>query len=144
MPERPSGGPGAASADTPVAELVQRATEQITQLVRDELTMARAEMTAKGKRAGVGVGLFGGGGALALYAGAALTVAAVVALSYIIPAALAAFVVGVILAGIAALLARTGKKQVRRAAPPMPKSTAGSLRADADTVRNAAKSRGRT
>ena len=46
MPERPGGNPGAASAHTPVAELAQRATEQITRLVRDELTMARTEMTA--------------------------------------------------------------------------------------------------
>ncbi|MDI5942380.1 phage holin family protein, partial [Micromonospora sp. DH15] len=49
------------------AELVQRATEQVSRLVRDELALARAELTQKGKHAGIGIGLFGGGGALALY-----------------------------------------------------------------------------
>ncbi|MGI5148820.1 phage holin family protein [Plantactinospora sp. CA-294935] len=129
-------------ATTP--ELVQRAAEQISGLLREELALAQMEMSEKGKRAGIGAGLFGGGGAMALYAGGALIAAAVVALSYVIPAALAALVVGVILAGLAGLLARSGQKQVRRAGPPMPKSTAGSLRADAETVRNAAKDRGRS
>ncbi|AVT32094.1 hypothetical protein C6361_24465 [Plantactinospora sp. BC1] len=129
-------------ATTP--ELVQRAAEQISGLLREELALAQLEMSEKGKRAGLGAGLFGGGGALALYAGAALVAAAVVALSYVIPAALAALVVGVVLAAIAGLLARSGRKQVRRATPAMPRSTVGSLRADAETVRNAAKDRGRS
>ncbi len=47
------------------SELVQRASEQITRLIRDEFALAKAELTEKGKHAGVGVGLFGGGGALA-------------------------------------------------------------------------------
>ena len=80
MPERPGGNPGATSADTPVAELVQRATEQITRLVRDELTMARTEMTAKGKRAGVGAGLLGGGAMLGLLAGGTAVATIVLAL----------------------------------------------------------------
>ncbi|MEQ4304336.1 phage holin family protein [Plantactinospora sp. B6F1] len=129
-------------ATTP--ELVQRAADQISGLLREELALARLEVSEKGKRAGVGVGLFGGGGALALYAGGALVAAAVVALSYVIPAALAALVVAAVLAGMAGLLARSGRERVRGAAPPMPKSTAGSLRADAETVRNAARDRGRS
>ena len=48
------------------AELVQRATEQVSRLVRDELALARAELTQKGKHAGIGIGLFGGGGVLAV------------------------------------------------------------------------------
>jgi hypothetical protein len=68
----------------------------------------------------------------------------VVGLSYVIPAALAALVVGVVLAIFAGLFALSGKKQISRAMPPMPKSTADSLRADAETVRGAAKDRGRS
>jgi Flp pilus assembly protein TadB len=129
-------------ATTP--ELVQRATEQISGLLREELALARMEVSQKGKRAGVGAGLFGGGGALAFYAGGVLVAAAVVGLSYVIPAALAALVVGVVLAIFAGLFALSGKRQVERAMPPMPKATADSLRADADVVRGAAKNRGRS
>jgi hypothetical protein len=131
------------AADVPAAELVQRATEQISRLVRDEMALARAELTEKSKHAGVGAGLVGGGGALALYGGGALIAAVVLALSHVMPAPVAALVVGVILLVVAGLLALSGKKQVSQAMPPVPKSAADSLRADADTLRGAAKDRGR-
>ncbi|RAO04295.1 hypothetical protein GUI43_03210 [Micromonospora noduli] len=92
MPERPSGNPGTPSADTPVAELVQRATDQITRLVRDELTMARAEMTAKGKRAGIGAGLLGGGAMLGIFAGATAVATIVLTLAAIMPDAVATLI----------------------------------------------------
>jgi hypothetical protein len=100
-------------------------------------------MTAKGKHAGIGVGLFGGGGALALYGGGALTAAVVLALDHVMPAPVAALIVGVVLFGVAGLFALSGKKQVSRAMPLIPKSTADSLRADAETVKGAAKERRR-
>ncbi|MDZ5444443.1 phage holin family protein [Micromonospora sp. 4G57] len=135
--EDSSGSPGAASADTPAAELVQRATEQITRLVRDELTMARAEMTAKGKRAGVGAGLLGGGATLGLYAGGALVATVVLALASIMPDALAALIVTVILSIAAAIAAQRGKKQVSKAMPATPAETRDSVRADTETIRGA-------
>ncbi|WP_238424620.1 phage holin family protein [Micromonospora parastrephiae] len=141
MPERPSGAPGPASAETPVAELVQRATDQITRLVRDELTMARAEMTAKGKRAGVGAGLLGGGAMLGLFAGGTAVATIVLALAAIMPDAVAALIVTVILAIAAAIAARRGKKQVSEAMPATPTATRDSVRADAETIRGAASRR---
>lgn len=138
MAERTSGSPGAAPADAPVAELVQRATEQITRLVRDELAMARAEMTAKGKQAGVGAGLLGGGAMLGLYAGGALVATVVLALAAIMPDALAALIVAVLLLIAAAVAARRGKKQVSKAIPPTPMATRDSVRADTETIRGAA------
>lgn len=141
MPERPGGNPGAASADTPVAELVQRATEQITRLVRDELTMARTEMTAKGKRAGVGAGLLGGGAMLGLFAGGTAVATIVLALAAIMPDAVAALIVTVILAIAAAIAAQRGKKQVSKAMPAAPTETRASVQADAEVIRGAARRR---
>ncbi|SCL15390.1 phage holin family protein [Micromonospora inyonensis] len=138
MAERSGGGPGAASTDTPVAELVQRATEQITRLVRDELTMARAEMTAKGKRAGVGAGLLGGSAALGLYAGGTAVATLVLALGAVMPDALAALIVTVVLAIAAAIAGQRGKKQVSKAMPATPTATRDSVRADAEAIRGAA------
>ncbi|TDC81229.1 phage holin family protein [Micromonospora sp. KC606] len=143
MAERPSGSTRAAAADAPVAELVQRATEQITRLVRTELMMARAEMTAKGKRAGAGAGLLGGGAMLGLYAGGAAVATVILALAAVMPATLAALVVTVILAIAATIAAQRGKKQVNRAMPVMPTATRESVRADTETVRGAASRRKR-
>lgn len=125
------------------AELVQRATEQVSRLVRDELALARAELTRKGKHAGIGIGLFGGGGALAFYGLGALVVTAVLLLDLVMPAWLAALIVAVVLFLVAGVLALVGKKQVSQAVPPVPASTVQSLRADVDVVTAAVKDRGR-
>jgi hypothetical protein len=139
--ERASSPGPAASADTPVAELVQRASAQITQLVRDELTMARTEVAAKGKRAGIGAGLLGGGAVLGLYAGAALVATIILALAAVMPDALAALIVTVLLGIAAAVAAQRGRKQVTSAMPATPTSTRDSLREDVQTVRGAASRR---
>ncbi|MBO4163857.1 MULTISPECIES: phage holin family protein [Micromonospora] len=125
------------------AELVQRATEQVSRLVRDELALARAELTQKGRHAGIGIGLFGGGGALALYGLGALVAAAILLLALVLPAWAAALIVAVVLFLIAGVLALVGKKQVSQAVPPMPEATVRSVRADVDTVTAAVKDRGR-
>jgi hypothetical protein len=143
MGDVPAGSQPRSPAEAPVAELVQRATEQISRLIREEFSLARSELTAKGRHAGIGAGLFGSGGALALYGGGALIAALVLALNEVMPAWVAALIVGVILLFVAGLLALSGKKQVRQGMPPVPKAAADSLRADAETVRGAARNRGR-
>lgn len=143
MGDVPNGSQPGRATEASAAELVQRATEQISRLVREELALARAELTEKGKHAGVGAGLFGGGGALALYGGGALIAALVLLLGEVMPVWVAALVVGVILLVVAGLLALSGRRQVSQAMPPVPKTAADSARADADTVRKAAKDRGR-
>ncbi|GGM03889.1 MULTISPECIES: phage holin family protein [Micromonospora] len=124
------------------AELVQRATEQVSRLIRDELTLARAELTEKGKHAGIGVGLFGGGGALALYGLGALIAAVVLLLATWITPWLAALIVAVVLFVVAGILALAGKKQVSQAVPPVPAAAVHSVRADVDTVTAAVRDRG--
>ena len=119
------------------AELISQLSEQVTTLVRDELALARVEMTEKGKRAGKGAGLLGGGGVLALYGLGALffTIGALLAL--VMPAWLAALIVTVVLfaaAGVAALL---GKKQVQQAVPPAPTAAVDSTKRDVQTVKTA-------
>jgi len=129
--------------DESTAELVQRATEQVSRLIRDELALARAELTEKGKHAGIGVGLFGGGGVLALYGLGALIAAIILLLALVMPAWVAAVIVAVVLFAVAGVLALVGKKQVSQAVPPMPEAAKQSVRADVDTVKGAVKDRGR-
>jgi len=138
-----SGGPAQPATEQSTSELVQRASEQISRLVRDEMALARAELAEKGKHAGVGVGLFGGGGVLALYGLGALFVAIVLLLDLVMPNWLAALIVAVVLFAIAGVLALLGKKQVSQASPPVPEAAAESVRADVETVKAAVKDRER-
>jgi uncharacterized membrane protein YqjE len=138
-----NGGPARPATEQSTSELVQRASEQISRLVRDELALARAELTEKGKHAGIGVGLFGGGGVLALYGLGALLIAIGLLLDLVMPNWVAALIVAVVLFVVAGIMALVGKKQVNQAVPPMPKAAADSVKADVDTVKAAVKDRGR-
>ena len=129
-------------AEQSIAELVQRATEQVSKLVRDELALARAELAQKGKHAGIGVGLFGGGGVLAFYGLGALVATAILALALVLPGWAAALIVAGVLFVGAGLLALIGKRQVTRAVPPVPTAAVRSMRADVDTVTAAVRDRG--
>jgi Putative Actinobacterial Holin-X, holin superfamily III len=67
--------------ERPMPELLKDLSEQTTTLVRQEIELAKAEMTAKGKQVGIGAGAFGGAALVGLYAVGALTAAIVLALS---------------------------------------------------------------
>jgi len=125
-----------------IADLVQRATEQTSRLVRDELRLAKLELAEKGKQAGAGAGLLGGGGLVALYGVAALLAALVLGLAEVMPGWLAALLVGVVLLLVAGVLAIAGRARVRRATPPVPEEAMDGLKRDIDAVTSAVKERG--
>lgn len=137
----PASHNGGRSAST--ADLVKLASEQITQLVRDEVALARIEMTTKAKRMGVGAGLFGGAGIVVVYGVGALIAGAAVALALVLPAWAAALIVGGGLFLLAGLLAMVGRASVKRAGTPVPDEAIGGLKADVQTVSQAVKE-GRT
>lgn len=120
-------------------ELVSRLSEQVSTLVKDELTLARAELVEKGKRAGTGAGLFGGTAVLALYGVGALIATAILLLDLVWPAWLAALVVAVVIFLIAGVLALIGRKEVKQATPPLPEAAKESVAADVDAVKTAVK-----
>jgi hypothetical protein len=122
------------------AELVQQAGVQISRLVRDEFALARAELMQQGRQAGMGAGLLGGGGLLALYGIGALVLAAIAGLDAAMPAWLAALLVGIAILIIAGLLALAGRRRIRRAVPPAAAVTR-SLRKDVAAVTTAVQDR---
>ncbi|GAA4927726.1 hypothetical protein GCM10025331_08820 [Actinoplanes utahensis] len=138
-----NGVPARPISEQSTAELVQRASEQLGRLVRDEITLAKAELTEKGKRAGIGAGLFGGAGVLALYGLGAAIATTVIALDLVLPLWAAALIVTVVLFAVAGVLALLGKKQVNRAVPPEPSAAIASVKADVDEVKHAVKERSR-
>lgn len=106
--------------DRSVSELVQQLSAQTQTLVRQELALAQVELKEKGKRAGIGAGMFGGSGLFALYGLGALVATAILALATAVDPWLAALIVAAVLFAIAGVLALTGKKQVEEATPAAP------------------------
>ncbi|GAB3139979.1 phage holin family protein [Microbispora hainanensis] len=116
-------------------ELVRRLSEDVSRLIRDELRLARLEMTRKGKRAGMGAGLLGAAGLIAFYGGGALVATAILALALVLPAWASALIIGAALLALAGLLALVGKEQVSRATPPTPEEAMRSLKVDIDVMK---------
>jgi hypothetical protein len=130
-------------SDRSVGDLVRLANEQFVALVRHEVDFAKAEMTQKAKRAGVGAGLFGTAGVLALYALGVFIAAAILGLALVLPGWAAALVVGgglILIAGLAAVI---GRSRLRGATPAVPQESVRSLREDLSAVTSAAKPRSR-
>jgi predicted phage tail protein len=118
------------SEEASVAELVKQLSEQTSRLARQEMELAKAELAAKGKRAGIGAGMFGGAGVFGFYMLGALTAAAILGLATAVPAWLAALIVTVVLGAIAGLLALQGKTKVQQATPPVPEQASESVKED--------------
>lgn len=127
-----------AGAQEPVGDLVQRASQQLSQLVRDEMRLAQAEMAEKGKRFGKGGGLFGGAGLVGVLTLQALVVTVIAALSLAMDVWVAALIVTGVLAAATAVMAALGKQEVSKAAPPTPEQTMDSVKADAAEIKERA------
>jgi hypothetical protein len=131
--------PGTPGSDQPIAELVKQLSEQTSRLARQEVELAKAELAAKGKRAGVGAGMFGGAGIFGLYSAGALIAAAVLALATALTAWLAAVIVSVALAAIAGALALQGRTKVQQAIPPIPEQATESVKEDVQWAKQRAR-----
>jgi uncharacterized membrane protein YqjE len=116
--------------DASLAELVGRLGDQLSTLIRDELRLAQAELQAKGKKAGVGVGMFGGAGMLVFYGVGLLITAATLALALAVEPWLAALIIGVVLLAVAGILGLLGKQKVQEAIPPVPQEAVQNVKDD--------------
>lgn len=121
-------------------ELVKDLSQQTSELVRQELALAKAEMSEKAKAAGLGIGIFGSAGLTAVLGLAALTAAAILGLATAIDPWLAAVIVGVIYLLAAGIQALVGRSQVQRATPPAPEQTVESVKEDVEWAKTRAKS----
>jgi uncharacterized membrane protein YqjE len=127
-----------ASTDESIADLMRRLSEQTSELVRKEIELAKAELQVKGKKAGIGAGMFGGAGVFGLYALGALTACAILALATAVDAWLAALIVAVVWGAVAGVLALTGKNKVQEATPPVPERAIDSAKTDIQTTKRRA------
>jgi hypothetical protein len=126
--------------DRSTGELLRELSQQTTDLVRQEIDLAKAEIGEKGKQAGIGAGMFGGAGLFGAGAFAALTAAIIAALDLAMPLWLAALIVTVVYGIVAAVLAQRGKQKVQEAGPPVPEQTKDSVKEDVQWAKTRAKS----
>lgn len=120
-------------------ELVKRATEQISTLVRDEMALARSELGSKIGHAGKGAGLFGAAGLVALFGAATLLAGVVMVVGLAIGTWASALIFGGALLIAAAVMALGGRGEVRKAMPPVPTETVRDVKADLATVSESAR-----
>jgi uncharacterized membrane protein YqjE len=126
--------------DRSTAELLKRLSDETTTLVKQELELAKAELQEKGKRAGVGAGMFGGAGLFGVAAFAALTACVIAALDLAMALWLAALIVAVVYAAVAGVLALRGKQKVKEATPPVPEQARESVKEDVEWAKTRARS----
>ena len=123
------------ASEASVAELVRQLSDQTTLLARQEVALAKVELAEKGKRAGLGAGMFGGAGLVGAYAVGAFVAAAIIGLATAVDGWLAAVIVGLVLAAVAGVLALVGKNKVQEATPPLPEEAISSAKQDVETVK---------
>lgn len=133
MTQQDSGQQSASELST--AELLNRLSTQVSELVRDEMALATEELKRKGAKTGVGAGLSGAGALLALYGLGALILAAIAGLAVVLPAWASALIIGGILLVIAGILAASGIGQVKKATPLTPEHAVDSTKRDVEAVK---------
>lgn len=119
-----------------VIDTMRELVSDATLLVRQEVSLARAEAEEKFEQVQAGFYAVAGGMLLAFVALIVLVQALVVALSNIMPPSIAALLVGVILAAVAFFLVKSGSDQLK----PQnlkPRRTMRSVRESAETIREA-------
>lgn len=119
-----------ASASDSTGDLVRRLSDDASTLIRQEVELAKAELSEKAKQAGIGAGMFGGAGVVGLLATGALTACLILALAEFVAPWLAALIVTVVYGAIAAVLVLRGRKKVEEAGPPQPEQTVETLKED--------------
>jgi uncharacterized membrane protein YqjE len=129
--------------DESIAELVKDLSRDVSELVHQEIRLARVEMTEKGKKAGFGLGMFGGSAAFALVTLGGSMATIIIVLDLVMPLWLAALITTVIYGVVAAVLALRGRDELKDAGTPIPERTRDSIKEDIQWAKTRAQSKDR-
>jgi MFS family permease len=124
--------------ERPVGELVKQLADQTSTLMRQEIALARAELTEKGRQAGKGAGLLGAAAVIGLLAAGALTAFLIMLLDGVLANWLSALIVAAVFAMVAAVLALQGRKKMQAATPPVPEQTVETVKEDVEWAKTRA------
>jgi MFS family permease len=118
--------------ERPIGDLVKQLAGQTSTLVRQEIDLAKAELTEKGRVAGKGAGFLGGAALVGLMAAGALTATLILVLDTAMDSWLAALIVTVVMAAVAGFLALRGRDRIRAATPVVPEQTVETVKEDVE------------
>jgi protein-S-isoprenylcysteine O-methyltransferase Ste14 len=121
--------------ERPLGELFSSLVNETTTLVRNEVALAKVELTQKASKVGRNIGSLVVGGAIAYAALLALGAAAIMLLSNAMPVWVAALIVGLIVAGVAWLLISKAITELKRTEL-TPQETVDSLKEDAQWIKD--------
>jgi uncharacterized membrane protein YqjE len=133
--EQPPSGTQEELRDQSTGDLVKQLSQQVSTLVRQEVELAKVEMGEKGKKAGVGIGMFGGAGVAGLLALGSLTTFLILVLDLAMPAWAAALIVTALWAVAAGILALQAREKVKEVGKPIPEETAESVKEDVEWLK---------
>lgn len=105
--------PSEKAAHTSLGDLLGEVSRDISTLFRQEVELAKAELSESAKRAGKGAGMFGGAGVAGLMALLFVSICVWWALGYLIGNAWSALIVAVVYAVVALILFMRGKKEIK-------------------------------
>jgi uncharacterized membrane protein YqjE len=126
-----------------IGELIKDLSRDVSKLVHQEFELARVEMTEKGKRAGVGLGMVGGAAAFALVTLGGSMATIIIVLDLVMPLWLAALLTTAAYGVVAAVLALRGREQLKETGAPIPERTRDSIKEDIQWAKTHAQSKGR-
>jgi len=135
--QKASSDEGGAEGLREIAELVKNLSQETTTLIRQELELVKAELSEKGKKAGLGAAMFGGAGVMGFLTAGVFTAFLVLVLTLFLASWLAALIVTVLYGAIAAVLAISGKKKVQEATPLIPGQAVDAAQHAKDTLQSA-------
>jgi hypothetical protein len=134
--EMRSRGDRAELRDRGTGELVKDLSAQVSRLVRQEVELAKTEMAEKGKKAGIGVGMFGSAGVAGVLMLGSLTACLILALALALSAWAAALIVTGLWGVIAGVLALQGRSKLREIGRPVPEKTVETVKEDVQWLKN--------
>jgi len=117
--------------DRSLGELFSELSRQTSTLVRQEVTLAKTEMSAKASKVGKDVAFLAVGGAVAYAGFLGILAAIVIILAGPLPWWLAALIVGVVVVAIGYFLIQRGRAALQRA-DPAPRETIDSIKEDVE------------
>ena len=126
--------------ERPLGEVARDLTKDLSLLVRQEIELAKAEMSQKGRTAAPGIGMLGGAGVVALAAAGALTAFLILVLAIFLPEWLSALIVAAVLGAAAYVLMKQGKERVEEAGKPVPEQTIETVKEDVEWAKTRASS----
>jgi hypothetical protein len=122
-------------AETSVGDLIGSISDDLSQLFRKEVALAKAELRQEATKAGRAAGMLGGAGFAGYLAVVLLSFAVVFGLGNVMDLGWAALIVAIVWAIVGAVLYANGRRQLKTV-DPTPRRTVDTLKEDAQWLKN--------